>query len=878
MARTSPSKKSEYRASYSMARGLCPSDEGGLGYLENMYIDYSSGMGRLESIPGYRSLLNYKRVMNGIHVYNKGSSDEIVILHIGSTLYYFNPYNLAGFENAGGFFLSSAPNIPSTSLCIGNKLYIFTGQSIMEINSKTSVTRLGSEDHAPYVPTVYENGEKKEERNLLTDKFIERYTISSTADYLYESAGIHYRIDEESGTCTVTGADAGITGVLHIPAYTTVGGKRFAVVRIAENAFEGRSDITELVTAKGLSSIGKSAFKNCKNLGTAVISDTVEEIGKDCFAGCTSLLLLFLGIALKRIGAGAFAECESLDYFSYSGDAENIQLVEGYAELDGLASRYLAPYEKLLLALPVHAKYAAVSSVAVDGKAVDFSSVAPNYAVLISVESAAQIVGKEVVINATFGENDREGYLTTDISKSQTPLEAITKCTLGAFYGGHILLSGNKKTPRAVFYSAKNEDGTPNSKYFPAGNYFMGNNGSSVVAIMNCSDTLAVFNSSDNGTGSITHRKMETKDDKIRFPEVFSHSTVESAGATLNYYDDHLFYCNDGVYAIEKKASGDYKITSRSSAIRSLLAKENPKNIVMTEWQGYVVLLGGEGRMYLGDRRTGKTVNGNFEYAWYPLTGIGCYEGDQTVYRYAPTAPDGFTASDSEDKEVIGTVMSVATDDGSTVYYVEEGGEKIAVYPTEEKRGGSFSAPIEMNSAASHLFFSDSVGNISVFNTDKRGVAPKRISSASDFNPEEYARAMGNKIHPDFYSFASHAPRYAIATVSDDMNAPHLRKLSVSGSLAVKCESLEDTSLTCEIETDSERFCECLEVHPKRFGFDNIDFSRMSLSARDTQTFRVPDPSGAWTEKRILLYSDKFRAPISVYSIDYRYRIKGNIS
>ena len=117
-----------------------------------------------------------------------------------------------------------------------------------------------------------------------------------------------------------------------------------------------------------------------------------------------------------------------------------------------------------------------------------------------------------------------------------------------------------------------------------------------------------------------------------------------------------------------------------------------------------------------------------------------------------------------------------------------------------------------------------------------------------------------------------------MATVSDDQGAPHLTKSSVRGSLAIKCESLEDTSLICEVETDRDSFVECLELHPKRFGFENLDFSRLSASTLDTQSIKIPDPSTRWVEKRILLHSEKFRSPISVYSVNYRYRIKGNIS
>ena len=876
-------KNSELSASYKLTRGLCECDgnERILSHLENLYIDHASGEDKLESIPGFREIYNDARVMNGLHVYNSGGSNEQLLLHFNSVLYKISASALASSDKPSATFVSNANSIPSTSLRAGNRLYIITGYSIAEINKKASYAPMGSDLHNPYVPTVYENGVKKEDRNLLTTSFKERYVIASTKNYLYESPGIHYRIDEESGTATVTGADAPIPGILHIPSYTTIGGKSYEVVKIAPHAFEGRSDIIELVTSAGLKEIGTAAFRGCTSLSLAAISETVEKIERDCFSGCSSLMKLYLGISISKIGHSAFSDCTALQYYSYSGDAEDIAGVEGYEEIVNITPNYLTSYESLVLSLPIHAKYASVNSVEIGGVSVEFSysiSATSTPTVLVHVESAAMIVGKEITLNCTFGEDDKEGCLSSDFAAGQPAINAVLKCTVGAFYEGRLFFSGNPHAPSMVIYSARNEDGSPNSKYFPAGNYFMAGSGNSVVAMMNCTDTLTVHKSGDNGVGSIVHYKMETKDGKTRLYPVFTHTSAQSSGAVLNHSDDPLFYSNDGVYAIEKTSTDTYKTVCRSSAISHLLAREDPKAVFMTEWKGYLVLLGGEGRMYLGDKRTGSRVNGNFEYAWYPLTGVGCYENDETVYRYAHKSPDGFYVSDKIDDVAEGTVMSLVTDAGETVYYVEENNRRVAVYPTEEKRGGTFLPATKVAVMSDRLIFSTKNSRICVFNSDKKGIAPARIAEAAGFEEGEYKKVMGDKIHPDFYGFGSHAARYELATAFDDMGIPNRIKASVMGSLTVKCESLEDSSITCEVESDIESPMECIELHPKRFSFENLDFSRMSLTTRETQTVKLPDPTSTWGEKRILLHSDKFRAPMSVYSIDFRYKIKGNIS
>ena len=57
----------------------------------------------------------------------------------------------------------------------------------------------------------------------------------------------------------------------------------------------------------------------------------------------------------------------------------------------------------------------------------------------------------------------------------------------------------------------------------------------------------------------------------------------------------------------------------------------------------------------------------------------------------------------------------------------------------------------------------------------------------------------------------------------------------------------------------------------------DIDFSALCLSAQRYSTLPVQEREQGWVEKRISLYSDEFRSPIGIYSIIYRYKIKGKL-
>ena len=211
------------------------------------------------------------------------------------------------------------------------------------------------------------------------------------------------------------------------------------------------------------------------------------------------------------------------------------------------------------------------------------------------------------------------------------------------------------------------------------------------------------------------------------------------------------------------------------------------------------------------------------------------------------------------------------------IYYSKRGGERVAVYPTEEQRGGSFSPATVYLGVDGLLFFGTDDGSVCVFNNDKRGVPPERISSEEGFNADEYKAAMGRLIHPDFYSFAGHAPRYAIKTKSDDCSIPHLTKNTVKHSLVIKCKSYSGNKIHVEVGTDKSGYKEICSFPGTRIDFSSLDFSNISLDSSEYATLPISEKEKDWIEKQLTVYSDSYCSPIGIYSITYRYTVKGRI-
>ena len=74
-----------------------------------------------------------------------------------------------------------------------------------------------------------------------------------------------------------------------------------------------------------------------------------------------------------------------------------------------------------------------------------------------------------------------------------------------------------------------------------------------------------------------------------------------------------------------------------------------------------------------------------------------------------------------------GEVISRITESGEMQFFVEEGGIKYSVYPTEEYRGGEYFAAESLASDGRLLYFGTSTGDLCIFNNDMRGQPPKRL-------------------------------------------------------------------------------------------------------------------------------------------------------
>ena len=889
------SGQGEYTASYANMRGVdfnCSLRDAHtrFAYLENMYRDYDNEAGRIESIPGFRRLVQMSGRINSLFMQKSSTGARRLIVHAGTALYRVSldeENSVTGSEEIG-----TVSDFPCHAFSYGYDVYLLDGTKMWRIPESGSAIAVGSEGAMPYVPTTYNNGVMYEQLNLLTDRFKERTLMSSTYLFTYGSHEIYYRItDADKGFCAAVGISADFKlGPLHIPSYVDIGGEKFLVTEIGDGAFKNNANINVVWMNEGIRRVGREAFSGCSSLFRVIGAQTLCEIDDSAFSSCPILEHLYVGRDFERFGKDAFSGSRRLSSVYYSGNTDDFDLIEN-SEAIGNAGVFKSELPKsAALDIPIKTPTASIESVKVDGVSVSYTSVIKDglvKSVMISADDRRAFEGKEIIVNgvaAPYGQSkiDTAESLFSATGYTGGGKEAVEECRICESFDGRIFLSGNPKLPNTVIYSARGEGGSNNPLYFGAFNYFNDGTGSfPVVSMLAAGDSLAIFKSDDDGGGSIFyHTPMSTGDSVMPriYPVSYVHGGVGALGESISFFDDPVFISRNGLCALDKKTINlERSVVCRSHNVNSRLLAEDLTQARLGKWRGYLVVSVG-GRMYLADSRAMFLhESGSYEYEWYYLSKIGTYTDAKRIYRYASTAKLPFKVHPNIDDIVTTTVISVTSNTGNTYYYTNESSTLYAAYPTDEYAGGNFSeAKALLTTDDDLLFFGTDDGSVCIFNNDMRGAAPPYISEDVDFDAADYKAKYGNRIHPYYYRFVDHLPTYALRTMLDNCGIPHLTKSTVKHSLAIKMSSCGAGNVVCEVGTDRSGYSETARVPSAEIDFATLNFAHLAFETFDHFTIPIAEREKSWIEKEIAISSSD-GAPIAIYSMSYRFTIKGRI-
>ncbi len=854
-----------------------------LALCENMYRDYGAqGAAAIESIPGYRLLSNFADSINGIYRYKSYSDDESFIIHAGDGLYRIR---VDGLNVSEPVRLATVRNAKSAGFVYGNYFYLLDGADMTRVAEDDSSERLCYELD-PYIPTLYVDGAAHEARNLLTDAFAEEYNLIDAQAYAHGTPELKYEItDPNQRLVSVVGLDKSFSGELDIPGYVILGAVKYRVSEIADSAFLDCKGITRVRIGEGVERIGKFAFDGCIALTTLSTPDSLIELGNVAMYECTALKEIYLREGLERISTTAFTGCYNLKTVHYSGDKESYSEIENSGGFSTFTVIYGSSDNSMRIELPLNTDAARIDAVTADGAPRDFTLGREGgeiRSVLLLLENRWDINGTVVKISGTLKEKLSDFNGSTEPGR-YSGREAILGCTVAELFDGRIFLSGNPALPNTVFFSSRDKNGGEGPCYFGEFNYMNDGVGAYPVRTMLAvRDSLAVFKAGDDGTGSIFYHERGSTSDPLMprvYPVSSIHSGICALGDSLTFLDDPVFLSPIGLAAMEKRQLNyDRSVVSRSENVNFCLLKEDMSEARLVSWMGYLAVCCGE-NIYLADpRATFLGATGNVQYEWFVLKGIGAYTGLTAKYRYDSASPikNVFANEEMADRICEKTVYSVYSD-GTPIYYTKEGGTYYAVSKEYDMKYTGFMPARVFCSDGTRLLFGTDNGDVYIFNNDLIGVAPPDLAERRGFDPEEYAAYMSRRLHPRYYSFGGVAPTYLIRTERDDCGVPHLTKNTVRGSLVLKCKSYASGEISCEVSTDRSDYTEVARFFSGILDFSELDFARFTFGDGEDVTIALKEREKEWIEKDITVSSREFACPIGIYSIAFRYKIRGRI-
>lgn len=192
--------------------------------------------------------------------------------------------------------------------------------------------------------------------------------------------------------------------------------------------------------------------------------------------------------------------------------------------------------------------------------------------------------------------------------------EQILKCTLLQIFDNRVFVSGNPSFPNVVWHCSLNDP-----TYFSDLDYYReGLDSAAIRGLVAGNNALWVFREpSDSNTTVFYHTP--TLDDEYGkiYPSSHSSVTIGCTGRAVNFNDDIIFFSERGMEGISGDITTEQVAGHRSSLVdRKLLSETDYKDMVLAEWEGYLMVFVGTS-VYLADSRAVFTNENHIEYEFF---------------------------------------------------------------------------------------------------------------------------------------------------------------------------------------------------------------------------------------------------------------------
>lgn len=192
--------------------------------------------------------------------------------------------------------------------------------------------------------------------------------------------------------------------------------------------------------------------------------------------------------------------------------------------------------------------------------------------------------------------------------------DRINKCTLLQVFDNRVFFSGNPDYPNVLYHCSVDDPAYCSDLDY----YNEGLDSAEIKGLVAGNNNLWVFRepSSSNTTVFYHTPTIDSAYGKI-YPSSHSSISTGCVGRAINFNDDIVFFSPRGMEGISGAVTEEQVVSHRSTMVdRKLTAEANYKNMILEEWEGYLVVII-DNKIYLADSRATFTNVNHIEYEWF---------------------------------------------------------------------------------------------------------------------------------------------------------------------------------------------------------------------------------------------------------------------
>lgn len=192
--------------------------------------------------------------------------------------------------------------------------------------------------------------------------------------------------------------------------------------------------------------------------------------------------------------------------------------------------------------------------------------------------------------------------------------ECIKGCTLLQVFDNRVFFSGYHKQPNTVWHCSLNNPAYVSDLDF----YNEGMDRAAVTGMVAGNNALWVFREPSQANTTVFYHTptIDEQYGKI-YPSSHSSVTTGCVGKAINFNDDIVFFSERGMEGISGDITTEQVVAHRSSMVdRKMTAEANYKDMILAEWEGYLLVFIGN-KVYLADSRAMFQNENHYEYEWF---------------------------------------------------------------------------------------------------------------------------------------------------------------------------------------------------------------------------------------------------------------------